>query len=1114
MTSGSLGGADPSRGTRCPDSESLAAYLDGQLFPEQRERLEEHLAGCEDCTAMVAESLRFGAGAAPVPRALHFPRWPAAAAAVALAAVGGLAWLAATDWQEWRDPRRPLVAATSEARSVVPRLTGGFRWAPLGETQRGLSQPAGDTSRWPIYAAAEEVRQRTGESSRPDRLAALADAHLLVGNLDPALTTLARAIAADPENPRLQSDLAAVYLARGMGEKGGAGAVDVAAALESASRALETAPDLVEARFNRALALELLGLPGEARRAWKAYLAAESDPEWAAEGAKRLDLLEATRTTPAEPADMLLRRAAEEGGPDLDALVAAHRFTARQLAERQLLAEWAEAELSAKPEPARRALAAAGAIARIHQLQTGDPRLEAQVQEAAVAAGGAARRLAAAYLALVRGEVAIDAVEITAARDELRHAVSLFPDDSMGRRRALLELAVCEVQLGGDVGVWLDQLERTSTHGGLDLASQARLSHVRAMLVGRRSRPREGLPHYLAAVAAYKRLGEAEPIIWLSYLLSEAYTFVGDQRNSWRHRVEAIVGSATLADQARGNDIVLQSAAACLMQGRPRVAGALLDEVSGRGHALVPYQRVRLHLMRAQIAQQLGDEDAARVETARAASELMAVSEGYQQAWLRSALAATHGAVASSPPVAIAAFTRALQGFRELKVTPRVAGLLLQRALAHQRNGDALAAERDLREGVALLEDGPSSLLQERIWLDRHDGPTRLYKEMAALALARNRADEAFGWIERARAKTLGARLASPDPIGVSQLAAKLDPNTTLLSYAVVGDRVLLWRADAAGTRLVPLAVEPADLAAMVAAMDADFAGRVWTAATADTAARLYRALIAPARLEANLGRLVIVPDDALATVPFAALISERGRFVLQDHVVEIAPSASFFVHANERQRSLARDGVGSALVLADPVVDSDIFPGLSRLPGAAKELGVANLYRRSTRLTDRYATRDALFMGLGEHSVVHLATHALVDDALPSRSALALAPRRRGDGSGALYADEIPFLTLPRTRTVVLAVCGGTGGPLAGTAGRLSLARAFLAADVPEVVAALWPVGDQRSVALLTALHEGLSTGHDAATALRSAQLQMLTSRDPVLRSPATWALFQALGG
>lgn len=1097
----------------CPDSESLAAYLDGQLFPEQRERLEEHLAGCTECSSVIADSVRAGV---VVARAVE-PRQPlASVAAAAVAVLAGAALLAATlGWQPWnRDLRRPLVAATTEARPVVPRLTGGFRWAPLGETQRGLSQAAGNTSQWPIYAAAEEVRVRAGESSRPDRLAALADAHLLVGNVDPALTTIARALAADPDNPRLHSDLAAIYLARGMAGEGGAGAADVAAALESASRALETAPDLLEARFNRALSLELLGLRGEAVRAWKTYVEAEGDPRWATEAAKRLDQLEAKPATLAEPADVLVRRAAEEGDADLDGLIAAHRFTARRLVERQLLAEWAEAERAGKREPARRALAAAGAIARLHQRQTGDARLAAQVDEATIASGATARRLATAHLALVRGEKAIDAATIEAAVDELRRAISLFPDASVGRRRALIELAACEVQRGGDSSPWLNELQLSGQDDRLDLASQARLSHVRGLLAGKSGRPRESLTHYLAAFAAYKRLGEAQPNVWVSYLLSEEYAFAGDQRNSWRRRVEALVGSSTLAEQARADNIVLQSATMCLLQGRPRVAGALLDELSGRGHDLLPSQSAFLHLKRAQIAQQLRIADTARLEIARAARALLPIREGYQGAWFRAELAATYGAVASSPPVAIAAFSRALRGFRQVGALNRVPGLLLQRALAHMRNGDSAAAERDLREGTALLEDGPSSVLQERIWLDRLESPSRLFHEMAALAFARKRPNEAFAWIERARAKALGAGEASPKPIGVSELATRLGPDTTLLSYAVVGDRVLLWRTDAAGTTLVPLSVKPTDLAAMVASMDADLAGRVWTPGTADTAARLYRALLAPAALGRDLRRLVIVPDDGLATVPFAALIDERGRFVIQTQVVEIAPSVSYYVHARDRRRSLAVDGVGSALVLADPSVDSELFPGLSRLPGAAKELAVAGLYRHATRLTGGDATRDALFMALGEHSVVHLATHALVDDALPSRSALALAPKRRGDGSGALYADEIPLLALPRTRTVVLAACGGNGGPLAGTAGRLSLARAFLAADVPEVVAALWPVGDQRSVALLTALHEGLSTGHDAATALRSAQLQMLTGRDPVLRSPATWALFQALGG
>ena len=290
----------------CPDAETLAAYLDGQLFPEQRDRLVEHAASCGACATALAEAIRFqgvgiaeseGADASKGNQERSAPRRWVAAAALAML-TGGTLWLAVQSgaatrsglardaWRPWRsDPRAPLIAATAQGRPMLPRLTGGFRWTGPVETTRALTSPPSQPLPWEYYEAAAKVRRVAAASPTAERLGALADAHLLTGDVDSALITLSRALAAEPSEPRLQSDLAAAYIARGQRQ---AQAADLAAAVETASAALAAEPGLLEARFNRALALQGLHLHGQARRAWQDYLAAETDREWAAEGRKHL----------------------------------------------------------------------------------------------------------------------------------------------------------------------------------------------------------------------------------------------------------------------------------------------------------------------------------------------------------------------------------------------------------------------------------------------------------------------------------------------------------------------------------------------------------------------------------------------------------------------------------------------------------------------------------------------------------------------------------------------------------------------------------------------------------------------------------------------------------
>jgi CHAT domain-containing protein len=258
---------------------------------------------------------------------------------------------------------------------------------------------------------------------------------------------------------------------------------------------------------------------------------------------------------------------------------------------------------------------------------------------------------------------------------------------------------------------------------------------------------------------------------------------------------------------------------------------------------------------------------------------------------------------------------------------------------------------------------------------------------------------------------------------------------------------------------------------------------------------------------------LVIVPDGALHALPFAALVdAESGQFLVERHELTIAPSATDFLREQDRLRS-RRQPPTHALVLGDPRVDPLLFPGFASLAGARQEAeAVAGLYPRRELLLGAAATRGAFLELVGRREVVHFSGHAVPNRIDPSAASLPLAGDPGGAG-GLLVAAEIARLDLTDTRTVVLSGCE-TGVGADGGAGPLSLARSFLAAGAPNVVASLWPIADAPSAPLMTAFHRRLRGGEQPAAALRGAQLELLRGKQPLLASPTVWAAFAAFGG
>jgi CHAT domain-containing protein len=80
---------------------------------------------------------------------------------------------------------------------------------------------------------------------------------------------------------------------------------------------------------------------------------------------------------------------------------------------------------------------------------------------------------------------------------------------------------------------------------------------------------------------------------------------------------------------------------------------------------------------------------------------------------------------------------------------------------------------------------------------------------------------------------------------------------------------------------------------------------------------------------------------------------------------------------------------------------------------------------------------------------------------------------------------------------------------------GAINVARPFLVAGVPLVVASLWPVDSDASADLMIKFHESRTHNLTSAYhALGQAQIAMVRGADQRYRHPYYWAAFIAIGG
>lgn len=267
----------------------------------------------------------------------------------------------------------------------------------------------------------------------------------------------------------------------------------------------------------------------------------------------------------------------------------------------------------------------------------------------------------------------------------------------------------------------------------------------------------------------------------------------------------------------------------------------------------------------------------------------------------------------------------------------------------------------------------------------------------------------------------------------------------------------------------------------------------------------LYNTLIEPIQdlLPKNpTDRIIIIPQESLFLVPFAALPDRQGRYFIEQHTIAYAPSIQV----------LGLLPVPKASPSPKPLIIGNPAPmpeSLAPLPNAELEaIAIAKGFKIAPIIGPQ-ATRASLYPQLERATHIHLATHGLLEygqvEAIDTPGAIALAPSQ-GD-NGLLTANDIFNLSL-KAELVVLSACDTGRGTLTGD-GVLGLSRSWLVAGTPSVVVSLWAVNDRSTAAFMVAFYQALKTNPDRAIALRQAMLTTLKQ----FPSPKDWAAFTLVG-
>ncbi|WP_204102345.1 MULTISPECIES: CHAT domain-containing protein [Spirulina sp. CCY15215] len=459
--------------------------------------------------------------------------------------------------------------------------------------------------------------------------------------------------------------------------------------------------------------------------------------------------------------------------------------------------------------------------------------------------------------------------------------------------------------------------------------------------------------------------------------------------------------------------------------------------------------------------------------------------------------------------------------------------------------GNLDAAEAKLKEAIALREALRTDL-EDAQKVSLFDTQTTSYSWLQAVLVEQERFEEALEISERGRgrayAEQLSLRLSGEEEIPPPTIAdirkIARDRHATLVEYSIIPDDSFIGQGKLTGkaSKLFIWVIQPTGNIHF-RQVDFNLASSETLAIAAqgnlDRLVRDTRAVIfsrRPQRAKVKLQEihqilidpiadllpdrpdepLIIIPHRLLFLLPFPALQDAAESYLVDRHLLIIAPAIQVLQLTQQRKIQIDRLSPQNILIAGNPTMPT--IPGspepLPPLPGSETEAKNIAQILDTSALIGQTATESAIATQLPQAAIAHFATHGLLDEVKAlGRSPGALAFTVDAETDGFLTSWEIGRLRL-NADLIVLSACDTGRGEITGD-GVLGLSRSFLTAGAASVAVSLWKVGDEPTAILMTEFYRQLQQDPNKAKALRQA---MLKTREQYF-GPSDWAAFSLIG-